>query len=158
MGVCVCVCMNSLSSNKDTHFKLIFFIWKKSVLLSIPLRIYLVVKSHSCSFIQQSHSLFSHSVMSNSLRPQGLQHARLLCPSLSPGVCSDSSTELMMPSTHLILYRLFSSCLLKFLRNNWTVSTATAHFASPPAMYKIPISPEPHKQLVTFQCFWLLPS
>ena len=29
-------------------------------------------------------------LMSNSLRPHELQHARLLCPSLSPGVCSDS--------------------------------------------------------------------
>ena len=28
--------------------------------------------------------------MSESLRPPGLQHARLPCPSLSPGVCSDS--------------------------------------------------------------------
>ena len=28
--------------------------------------------------------------MSNSLRPHGLQHLRLPCPSLSPGVCSDS--------------------------------------------------------------------
>ena len=34
--------------------------------------------------------LFSHIVMSDSLRPHGLQHARLLCPSLSPGVCSNS--------------------------------------------------------------------
>ena len=36
-------------------------------------------------------SLFSHSVMSDSLWPLGLQHARLRCPSLSPGVCSNSS-------------------------------------------------------------------
>ena len=28
--------------------------------------------------------------MSDSLWPHGLQHARLLCPPLSPGVCSDS--------------------------------------------------------------------
>ena len=28
--------------------------------------------------------------MSDSLRPQGLQQVRLLCPPLSPGVCSDS--------------------------------------------------------------------
>ena len=28
--------------------------------------------------------------MSNSLWPHGLQHTRLLCPSLSPGVCSNS--------------------------------------------------------------------
>ena len=37
-------------------------------------------------------SLFcSCSVVSDSLRPHGLQHARLPCTSLSPGVCSNSS-------------------------------------------------------------------
>ena len=34
--------------------------------------------------------LFSHSVMSDSLWPHGLQHSRLPCPSLSPRVCSNS--------------------------------------------------------------------
>ena len=34
--------------------------------------------------------LFSHSVVSNSLQPQGLQYTRLSCLSLSPGVCSNS--------------------------------------------------------------------
>ena len=34
--------------------------------------------------------LFSRSVMSDSLQPHGLQHARLPCPSLSPRVCSNS--------------------------------------------------------------------
>ena len=34
--------------------------------------------------------LLSHSVMSDSVRPHGLQHTRLPCPSLSPGVCSNS--------------------------------------------------------------------
>ena len=33
--------------------------------------------------------LFSHKVVFDSFRLHGLQHARLLCPSLSPGVCSD---------------------------------------------------------------------
>ena len=33
---------------------------------------------------------FSHSVVSDSLWLHGLQHARLPCPSLSPGVCSNS--------------------------------------------------------------------
>ena len=33
---------------------------------------------------------FSCSVMFNSLRPHGLQHIRLPCPSLSPGACSNS--------------------------------------------------------------------
>ena len=37
------------------------------------------------SFLQ-----FSCSVVSNSLRPHGLQHARLVCPSLPPRVCSNS--------------------------------------------------------------------
>ena len=34
--------------------------------------------------------LFSHWLLYNSLRCDGLQHARLLCPPLSPGVCSNS--------------------------------------------------------------------
>ena len=33
--------------------------------------------------------MFSHSAVSDSLRPHELQHARLTHPSLSPGVCSD---------------------------------------------------------------------
>ena len=33
---------------------------------------------------------FSHSVMSNSLRPHGLQHTRLPCPSPTPGAYSNS--------------------------------------------------------------------
>ena len=33
---------------------------------------------------------FSHSVMSNSLQPHGLQHARPLCPSPTPSVYSNS--------------------------------------------------------------------
>ena len=35
-------------------------------------------------------SLFSCQVMSDSLRPHGLQHARLPCPSPSPAVCRSS--------------------------------------------------------------------
>ena len=33
---------------------------------------------------------FSHSVVSDSLWPHGLQHARLSCPSPTPGACSNS--------------------------------------------------------------------
>ena len=37
------------------------------------------------------HSVqLSHSVMSNSLQPHGLQHTRLPCPSSTPGACSNS--------------------------------------------------------------------
>ena len=42
--------------------------------------------------------------MSNSLPPHGLQHARLPCPSLTPGACLNSCpTKLVRPSNHLIL-------------------------------------------------------
>ena len=34
--------------------------------------------------------LFSHSAVSKSLQPHGLQHARLPCPSANPGACSNS--------------------------------------------------------------------
>ena len=48
---------------------------------------------------------FSHSVVSYSLRPCGLQHARPPCPSSSPGTYSLMSIESVMPSNHLILCR-----------------------------------------------------
>ena len=44
---------------------------------------------------------FSHSVVSDSLRPHESQHARPPCPSPTPGVHSNSC-----PSTHLILCSL----------------------------------------------------
>ena len=53
--------------------------------------------------------------MSESLQPHGLQHARLACPSLSPGVCSNSCpwsqwSYLTISSSTT----LFSFCLLSF--------------------------------------------
>ena len=56
---------------------------------------------------QEVHSSdqFSLSVMSDALRPHGLQHARLPCPSPTPGVYSDMSIESVMPSNHFILCR-----------------------------------------------------
>ena len=42
------------------------------------------------NFVTDTFLLFSWSDLSNSLQPPGLQHARLPCPSLCPGVCSNS--------------------------------------------------------------------
>ena len=42
-------------------------------------------------------------VVSDSLRPYGLQHSRPPCPSLPPWVCSNSCHKSVMPSNHLIL-------------------------------------------------------
>ena len=49
---------------------------------------------------------FSCSVMSSSLRPHGLQHTRLPCPSPTPkSLLKFMSIELVMSSNHLILCR-----------------------------------------------------
>ena len=55
------------------------------------------------------------SVVSNSLRPHGLQHARLPCPSPSPGTCSNSCP--LSQWCHPTIFSSvvpFSSCLQSF--------------------------------------------
>ena len=58
------------------------------------------------NLVQFSSVQFSGSVVSDSLRPHESQHARPPCPSPAPGVHPNSSIELVMPSSHLILCRL----------------------------------------------------
>ena len=53
---------------------------------------------------QFSSVQFNRSVISDSLKPHGLQHARLPCPSPTPGACLNSCPS-VMPSNHLILCR-----------------------------------------------------
>ena len=64
----------------------------------------MVIHDQANGFQRQIHSIepesflcsclsavqFSHSVMSDSLQPHGLQHARPACPSPTPGVYPDS--------------------------------------------------------------------
>ena len=59
--------------------------------------------------------LFSHSVMTDSLRPHGLQHARFPCPSSSPGDCSNSCplSQWHHPTISSSVVP-FSSCLQSF--------------------------------------------
>ena len=52
-------------------------------------------------------SQFSHSVMSDSLRPHESQHARPPCPSPTPGVHSNSS-----PSSHFLLMVTFCKAIV----------------------------------------------
>ena len=60
-----------------------------------------------CIDFQFSSIQFSHSVMSNSLQPHGLQHARLPCPSPTPRACSNdwlyaqTSLDLELQRLHL---------------------------------------------------------
>jgi len=70
-----------LMINNDSYF---------SVRLWLLCFVYLTLKKKSKPVKVNVLLLFSHSVMSNSLWPHGLQHARLPSPSLSSGVCSNS--------------------------------------------------------------------
>ena len=58
---------------------------------------------------------FSYSVMSDSLQPHGLQHARLPCPSVTPGACWNScpSSRWCHPTVSSSV-NAFSSCLQSF--------------------------------------------
>ena len=58
-----------------------------------------IVGVSGCSFWVRSVQ-FSHSVVSNSLRPYGLQYTRLPCPSPTPGAYANScpSSKLCNPS------------------------------------------------------------
>ena len=59
--------------------------------------------------------LFSHSVMSDSLRPHGLQHTRLPSPSPSPRVCSNSCPFSQWYHPNILSSAIpFSSCLQSF--------------------------------------------
>ena len=64
----------------------------------------MLVFFHPGSKLPNTSVQFSCSIMSDSLRPHGLQHSRLPCPSPTPRAYSLMSIELVMPSNHLILY------------------------------------------------------
>ena len=73
-------------------------------------------RSHWTTFqISYCKLLYSCSVMSNSLRPHGLQHARPPCPLLCPRVCSNSCPlNQWCHPTILSSVIPFSSCLQSF--------------------------------------------
>ena len=66
-------------------------------------------------FFLFTYEQFSHSVMSNSLQPHGLQHIRLPCQSLTPGAYSDScpSSQWCHPTISSSVIP-FSSCPQSF--------------------------------------------
>ena len=68
-----------------------------------------------CFMYQFSSAQFSHSVMSDFLRPHELQHARPPCPSPTPGVYSNSCplSQWCHPTTSSSVIP-FSSCLQSF--------------------------------------------
>ena len=90
--------------------------------------------------------------MSDSLQPHVLKHVRLPCPSLSPGVCSDSSPDSVMPSTisssvtpSLSLTSIFPSIMVFYSEsalhirwpNYWRISFSTSNEYSGLISFKI---------------------
>ena len=71
-----------------------------SILLYVCLYIYII------DIIIFLSLLLSHSVMANSLQPYGLQHARFPCPSLTPGVWSNSYKLSRIIYIYLFIYYL----------------------------------------------------
>ena len=83
LKVTVCISRNAL----------LIFIYHGSLSYCYTLRevqMQIIIHSKFLEVMNQKVSQFSHSVMSNSLWPHGLQHARLPCPSPTPRTCSNS--------------------------------------------------------------------
>ena len=99
---------------------------------------------------------FSHSFVSDSLRPCESQHARPPCPSPTPGVYPKlMSIESVMLSSHLILYcsRLL---LLSIFPSNRVFSNELALRIRCPKYWNFSISPSnEYSGLISFRMDWL---
>ena len=93
--------------------------------------------------------------MSDSLQPHELQHTRLPCPSLSPGVCSKSiSIESVMLSNHLILCHtlLFLPSIFPSIR---VLSNELALHIRWPKYRSFSFSISPSKEYLGLISFWV---
>ena len=88
--------------------------------------------------------------MSNSLQLHGLQHVSFLCPSLSPGVCSNSSplSQWCHPT--------ISSSVASFSSSNRVFSSGSALHIMWPKCWSFSISPSnEYSRLISFRIDWL---
>ena len=101
--------------------------------------------------------LFSCSVMSDSLWPHGLQHARPPCPSPSPGTCSNSC-PLSQWYHPIILSSVvpFSSCLQSFSASEFFSNELTLRSRWPKYWsFSFSISPSnEYSGLISFGIDW----
>ena len=119
------------------------------ILVCVYICVYMCI--HLCLYLCLQ---FSHSVMSNSLQPCGLQHARLPCPLPTPGVYSNSGASSWCASSasnHIILcsplllppsifpnIQVFSNESVLHIR--WTKYWSLSFNISPSSEYSGPIS------------------
>ena len=95
--------------------------------------------------------------MSDSLRPHGLQHARLPCPSQPPEPIKLMSIALVMPSNHLILCRPFL-LLPSILPSIRAFSSESVLLIRWPKYWSFNFSLSPSKEysgLISFRMDWL---
>ena len=78
-----------LKSWKRSYLDTAFIYFNFYIILKVIFHL-LIAKSWLYSPLYDTSFLFSHSVVSYSLQPHGLQHAKPPCPSPSPGVCLNS--------------------------------------------------------------------
>ena len=99
---------------------------------------------------------FSHSVMSNSLQPHGLQRARVPCPSPTLGACSNSCvlSRWCHPTT-LSSVIPFSSCL-QFFPASGSFPISHLHIRWPKyCSFSFSISPaNEYSELISFRIDW----
>ena len=97
---------------------------------------------------------FSHSVVSNSLRPHEPQHARPPCPSPTPRVYPNLSIESVMPSNHLILCHplLLLPSIFPSIR---VFSNESALLIRWPKYWSFSFKISPSNELISFRMDWL---
>ena len=100
---------------------------------------------------------FSHSVMSDSLWPHGLQHSRLPCPSPTPRACSDSRpSSLWCHQTILFPVVPFSSCLQSFHHQGFSNESVLCIRWPKYWSFSFSISPSnEYSGLISFRIDWL---
>ena len=101
---------------------------------------------------------FSHSAMSVSLWPHGLQHPRLPCPSTTPGACSDSyPLSLWCHPTISSSVIPISSCLQSFpASGSFQMSQLFTSAGQKYWSFSFSISPSnEHLGLISFTMDWL---
>ena len=145
-------------SQRSVLFKCLQIVSRHFVQTKKPMR-YLVRKTSClCQKKFEASVQFSCSVVSDSLGPHGLQHTRRPCPSLTPGVYSNSSPlSQWCHSTISSSVFPFSSCLQSFPAIRVFSNESVLHIRWPKYWsFNFSISPSnEYSGLISFRMNWL---
>ena len=110
-------------SSSKVIFPTVYWLKHQGVAVVHPVHSKTVVIAPQFTSVQ-----FSHSFMSDSLQPHGLQHARPPCPSPTPRACSNScpSSQWHHPTISSSVFP-FSSCLQSFPASGSFLWVSSSH-------------------------------